>query len=857
MLSGTSTTDKPSSTLDKAQRYVDAGISVVPIRRDGSKAPAWEVLPRVWDEHEQRNRATWKPFTQRLPTDEELRLWFDRPDPYGIGTIGGPISGCLEQLDFDRLAQEIYPAWQALVEAERPGLVERLAIIQTPRQPCGYHVKARCPDEDIPGNTKLAIDPTAPSDDRVLIETRGTGGYCVAPGSPAQCHSQRREYIQLSGPVIPPVISPEERECLWRCARSFNREIKTFPQQRGLDLRPGEDYDRRGPDWAEILEPAGWKCVHGNAGGERRWRRPGKEDPGWSATTGHCSGQDGADLLRVFSSNAQPLEDGRAYGKFRAHSLLHHGGDLSAAADELARQGYGSRRTPGPAPSGNGKNSSLHGRQSQNLVFSAAARGFGIGGPYKPFPIDALPSVLGDYVGAAAAAIGCDPALVALPALAVAAAAIGNSRSIRLKKGWTEPAVIWAVTVAPSGELKSPGWDAASRPYTAIQMDLVDEAEAKCEKWEAEMEAWRENGKAGEKPKRPPDVLTHVTTDSTIWTLGERMRNNPRGILLSRDEVDGWFQGLTRFAGNQATDRPHWLELNRAGTLLIDRMSRDKSKLAVRRAACSITGTIQPLVLACSITDEDLAAGLLARILLANPPKTEKRWTEAEVSEELVAQYDKLLRNLLVLKLQDEAKREPHILEMGAAAKKVWVAWYNHWAGRQFNSQAEQAAVLAKLEAYAVRLALVHHVVRHVANGTDALQEIGESSLRAGIKLAEWFADEALRVYQTIRLTREEREQRDLVEWIHAHGGRITARELRESCKGRYPTSADAEAALAELVEAGLGKWEPNLSGAQGGRPTQTFVLTLPRNPETPENCGDDEVSGFRGRVGETEYDHF
>jgi putative DNA primase/helicase len=341
------------TTLETARGYVAAGFSVVPIRKDGSKAPASEVLPCFWNEAVGQHYATWKPFTERLATPGELTAWYGRGEPWGIGLISGAVSGCLEQLDFDREATDIFPAWCALVEEERPGLIARLSIVRTPRQPAGYHVRYRCPDEDIPGNTKLAIDPGAPGDDRVLIETRGEGGYCVVPGSPPECHSERREYAHASGPELPPVIGPDERECLLRCARAFSRDVKEFPQQRGLDLRPGEDYERRGPDWAEILEPAGWKMV-GSHGGERRWRRPGKDGPGWSATTGHCHGQDGADLLRVFSSNAAPLEDGRAYGKFRAFAVLNFQGDLSAAAEELARQGFGSAGPRTAPPRSNG-----------------------------------------------------------------------------------------------------------------------------------------------------------------------------------------------------------------------------------------------------------------------------------------------------------------------------------------------------------------------------------------------------------------------------------------------------------------------------------------------------------------------
>src|SRR5947209_6304657 len=60
---------------------------------------------------------------------------------------------------------------------------------------------------------------------------------------------------------------------------------------------------------------------------------------------------------------------------------------------------------------------------------------------YQPFPIDALPAPIGAYVLQGTEALGCDHAYVALPCLAAAASAIGNSRVIRLKRGWTEPSI--------------------------------------------------------------------------------------------------------------------------------------------------------------------------------------------------------------------------------------------------------------------------------------------------------------------------------------------------------------------------------------------------------------------------------
>jgi putative DNA primase/helicase len=326
-----------SEALSLARAYVAAGVSVIPIARDGTKAPDGRMLPRV--ERDGKLVASWVPFQDRLPTEEELARWFGGRRPAGLATVGGAVSGALEHLDFDRNAGEVFPAWCDLVEAECPGLVERLSVAETPSG--GYHVRYRCPDMDIPGNRVLAKDP-AVKGKGVIIETRGEGGYCVAPGSPADCHESGRPYVHRSGPVIPPALSLDEYDFVLTVARSFDRRTEAPPRQSGLDLRPGDDFDRRGPDWADILGPHGWACAFGSPGGERRWRRAGKSR-GWSATTGHCRGEDGAELLYVFSSNAAPFEDGKAYGKFRAYAVLNHGGDLSAAADELARQGYGSR----------------------------------------------------------------------------------------------------------------------------------------------------------------------------------------------------------------------------------------------------------------------------------------------------------------------------------------------------------------------------------------------------------------------------------------------------------------------------------------------------------------------------------
>ena len=80
-----------------------------------------------------------------------------------------------------------------------------------------------------------------------------------------------------------------------------------------------------------------------------------------------------------------------------------------------------------------------------------------------------LPKVVADFIHEGAAALGCDGVYIALPLLAVLASAVGNSRCIRLKRTWCEPAMIWAVVVGESGTLKSPAHDLAMKPIHQVQ----------------------------------------------------------------------------------------------------------------------------------------------------------------------------------------------------------------------------------------------------------------------------------------------------------------------------------------------------------------------------------------------------
>jgi hypothetical protein len=306
--------------------------------------------------------------------------------------------------------------------------------------------------------------------------------------------------------------------------------------------------------------------------------------------------------------------------------------------------------------------------------------------PYRPFPVAALPAPLAEYVHQESGALGCDPAFVALPVLAAAAAAIGNTRVLRLKRGWEEPAVLWTAVVADSGTLKSPAHSKAVAPLYRRQQQLLDDYQAALERYQQDLAAYNDARRgaagAGAAPGAPPPapVLARVVcSDTTIEKLAEILADNPRGTLLARDEQAGWFGSFTRYKGKQGgTDLPHWLEMFRAGPVLVDRKTGDRKTLFVPHAAVSVCGGIQPGVLARALTPEFLEAGLAARLLMAMPPKRAKRWTEAEVDPGAEHAYGATLDALLALDFTvRDGERAPHALGLSDDAKAAWVAFYD------------------------------------------------------------------------------------------------------------------------------------------------------------------------------------
>lgn len=357
---------------------------------------------------------------------------------------------------------------------------------------------------------------------------------------------------------------------------------------------------------------------------------------------------------------------------------------------------------------------------------------------YKPFPLEALPDRIAAYVSASTRALGKEipHAMVAIPTLSVLSGAIGDAARVELKSSWVEPAPLWTVLVAPSGSTKTPAFLQALRPVFRREKEARDKYEKALADWKAQ-----EDPDERDKPTRRRFRTGDATPEAVVKILEE----NPRGVLLARDELAAWIGSFDRYV-NGAADLQFWAEV--WGGMQASRDRASEGNTTVHHPAVPVTGTIQPGTLKEKLDDIHFDTGFAARLILCMPPTKPKRWTEADVSREVRDGYERLLTRLY---------KTPRgtTVSLSSKAKKQWIEYYDE-ANASMEARPEGPAkrVAAKGITHTARLALILHLCRQESAKTQSAK-LDSESMEAALRIGRWLTRETLRVYQQLSLDAE------------------------------------------------------------------------------------------------------
>jgi len=485
---------------------------------------------------------------------------------------------------------------------------------------------------------------------------------------------------------------------------------------------------------------------------------------------------------------------------------------------------------------------------------------------YEPFPLHVLPEPIERFVVESARAMRCSPEAILLPLLTGLGCAIGNSRRIQIKSTWTEPSLLWTCVVMGSGLLKSPAQEQGLLPFRLRHAASIRDWKAALASHEIEMQryelrlaAWKRDKNPDvappEKPEKPVP-LRLIVSDTTIEALVPILEANPRGLMLVRDELGGWFKSHGAYKQGRGGDLQQWLSVFGARGLTVDRKGDDAVHF-VEHAFVGICGGIQPGALRRILTREMFEVGGAARFLFAMPDAPARVWSDDEVSPTVLKALDRIVARLLNLELElcSDGSHQPVVMAFDAEAKAAWIPYFNAMGARQRQAGSDEdlGAALSKLEAYAARLALLFTLTSWGAGpAEDPPNFVDVSSLKSAIEACAWFEREVLRVYAMLDEGPEVAERRRLTKWIRDHGGCVTPREVQRGIRRYRGGKRTAEAALQDLVDHGYGWWFLRPPPATGGKPSRAFQL---RDEGTPSGDGDTRsgrgpfVAGSGGRV--------
>jgi hypothetical protein len=477
-----------------------------------------------------------------------------------------------------------------------------------------------------------------------------------------------------------------------------------------------------------------------------------------------------------------------------------------------------------------------------------------------------LPGPLRGWISDISERMQVPPDYCAAGAIVVAASLIGRKVGIHPKRhdDWLVVPNLWGAVVGKPAMLKSPALAEIMKPLDRLVAEAREVHEAAKADHEAEVathealkaalkeevkKAARESAKAGDSSKvdeaiarqrnllapQGPRLRRYKTEDATVEKLSELLMENPRGILLHRDELSGWLRSLDK-QGREG-DRSFYLKSwNGTGSFEVDRIGR--GSLHVPALCLSILGGIQPGPLSSYVYEAARGGrgddGLLQRFQLLVWPDQPKswrnvdRWPDAAAKNRAYAVYealDTLVPEDFGATASEDAGGGIPAVRFASEAQEVFDRWRDELETRLRSGDLRPAleSHLAKYRSLMPSLALVFHLVAS-AGGEAKIGEVGVEATRQAAAWCEYLETHANRLYASAESPAME-GARTLLGRIRK-GDVKDGSSIRDVYRGRHwsklTTSEEVSAAAAVLEEYG---WLRVEKVETGGRPATLIRL--------------------------------
>lgn len=404
--------------------------------------------------------------------------------------------------------------------------------------------------------------------------------------------------------------------------------------------------------------------------------------------------------------------------------------------------------------------------------------------PIKPLPKPLLPVVpfdyslfpngaIRDFIQDVTERMQCPPDYIAVSVMIGLSSIIGKSHQIEPKEhdNWTVVPNLWGVILGDPSQLKSPAVSTALKPIKNLEQVASEEYQVERQAYQQAMSFYEIKLKADEsKAKKlikagddliaetlleathkiepqPPIQNRYIINDATVEKLGELLNENPNGLLMYRDEFNGFLRNIE--SPQKPNDRSFYLEgWNGDGSYSYDRIGR--GTIPINNMVISILGTIQPNVYASHIqraikqgSGDD---GFSQRFQLSVYPDKPINWQniDRKPDEAAIQAYSEVVQDLIA----KAAEGNQIILKFDDDAQLVFNNWRDDLENNKLRDPNDHPTIIAHLAKYRSlmpSLALIIHLINH--SHDDVIPAISKDAATLACDWCDYLESHARRIY--------------------------------------------------------------------------------------------------------------
>ena len=388
---------------------------------------------------------------------------------------------------------------------------------------------------------------------------------------------------------------------------------------------------------------------------------------------------------------------------------------------------------------------------------------------YSPFPVDALPPEIRNYVSAISESVQTPVDMAGCASLSVIATSMQGKYRIKGKADWIEPLNIYITEIAPPSERKSAIQHAMVRPvsdyeneYNKVNAPAVETsrshrrilekkqktiedqfAKGKAEKEEVDRIAMEITSYEERKPLRL--FADDITPEKLASVLAE---NDGRMALLSSEA--GIFDTLAG-AYSKSVNIDVILKSYSGDQIRVDRIGRESENIL--NPTLTVLLMAQPGVISKVLGNETFRGrGLTARFLYSMPASSVgvRRYRSDPVPEMVYKAYEQRIFNML----EDEYSKKPVLITLSSEADGLLEEFSKELEPKLIREYAEISDWVGKLAGNTLRIAgLLCRAGRHLSH--DFLEDpeplvVDGETMRNAIRIGKYFLNHAQAIFNVI-----------------------------------------------------------------------------------------------------------